>query len=108
MAGPSFNADPHLVEQIAGNAQMRAEQGPGWLSKYGGPSGYQALARLPDNAKNVFFSVVSGSTDPSQIAIDTGLNQGQINAALNQLSNQGLVGNAGTKSAPAMVPIVTQ
>lgn len=82
--------DPKMVREISRSPQMSAEQG-GFLSGWGGSSGYIKFAKMPTNERLVYAAVLEGNTDSSAIEVVTGLSGKEVNGALSKLGRQGLV-----------------
>ena len=83
--------DTRLVEEIARSPRMRREQGPDWLGRWGGPSRYQEVAKLPYEARVVHYAYLDGFTDPDLLEIETGLSPAVIKDSLALLRRKGLI-----------------
>lgn len=83
--------DPRIVEEIQRSPSMSGEQGTGFMQQWGGPQQYRLMASLPPTTRLVYESILSGTSDPSLIEIETGLDIKDINAAISSLKDKGLV-----------------
>lgn len=83
--------DTRMVQEIQGSPAMRAEQGQGFLSSWGGPSGYQKMATLPPEQRVVYRAVEDGLVSSQEISSATGLTPTEVQSALSGLSKRGLV-----------------
>ena len=89
------SVDYRVVERIQGSSQMRAEQGSGWLSQYGGPSGFRELDS--PGLGDVYNAVVGGATT-EELPVWTGLSNGDISGHLKTLEKMGLIAPVGMAS----------
>ena len=83
--------DPKIAEEISRSPVMSREQGPDFLSGWGGPQGYQMFARLPMEERLVYASILEGATTTSEMEVMTGLAPGEISIGLSGLQKRGLV-----------------
>lgn len=82
--------DPKMAREIARSPAMSAEQGSGFLSGWGGTSGYQQLGKLPMYERLVYASLLEGATTPGEIEIRTGLTPTEVDRGLGGLQKKGL------------------
>lgn len=83
--------DSRIVEQISRSPAMTSEQGANFMQKYGGPGGYIQFSKMPREQRFVMAACLDGYSDPEQIAIATGMDLKDVNAALNKLQKEGFV-----------------
>lgn len=83
--------DPKMAKEIARSPAMSAEQGPNFLSSWGGPSQYRMFAKLPMCERLVYASVLEGATTPGEMEIKTGLTSTEVSKGLGKLQKKGLV-----------------
>lgn len=83
--------DPRMAQEIQGIPELRAEQGSGFLASWGGPSGYQTMAKMPPEQRVVYRAVEDGITSSGEISSATGLTTVEVESALSSLSKKGLV-----------------
>lgn len=83
--------DPKLVDRVASSPRLAAEQGPDWLSEYGGPGNYVALSKVSGSDRDVWFKINAGLHFPDQVMVATGLSQKDLNAAVKRLARKHLV-----------------
>lgn len=84
--------DPRWVSKIQGSPRMAAEQGPDFLSGWGGPAKYQFLTELPMPERLVYAAVDEGYGTPEEIQGVTDLTLGEVSSALSSLTGKGLIG----------------
>ena len=89
--GRRLPADPAIVEQVSRDPTMLAEQGAGFMQDWGGAQAYQQMAQAPIEAREVYYAVIDGFSDPSQIAVVTGLSDKEVSGGLSWLGRKGLV-----------------
>ena len=89
--GRSMNMDSRMVDEISRSQKLSSEQGPGWLSDYGGAQGYVYWSRQPLNERATYFAVQEGYTTPQDIADVTDLKVGDVSRALTVLGKKGFV-----------------
>jgi hypothetical protein len=72
---------------------MLAEQGgpSGFLSDWGGPVVYSQVARMSSPDRITYYAIKSGLSDPSQIAVATGLSEKVVGSSVLSLRGKGLV-----------------
>jgi len=83
--------DPRIADRISRSPKMSAEQGAGYLASYGGGGQYMTFAKLPTNQRLAYAAVLEGHTDPSEIAVVTGLSVTDVNVALSSLGKRGII-----------------
>ena len=83
--------DTRVVRDIQRSPKMSAEQGPNWLSDFGGPQGYSYWAKQPMPERVTYFAVQEGATTQQQVVDWTGLRSGEVSSALSSLERKGLV-----------------
>lgn len=83
--------DPRMVQEIQGHPGMRAEQGQGFLSSWGGTGGYQTMATMSPEQRVVYRAVEDGIETSGEISQATGLSNTEVQSALTGLSKRGLV-----------------
>ena len=83
--------DVKMIDEIRRSPTMRAEQGEGWLSSWGGPSQYKVFAQLPMEQRLTYAAVLEGNTTQDQIEVVTGLTSGEVSKGLAELQKRGLV-----------------
>lgn len=83
--------DPRMAQEIKGRPELMAEQGAGFLSSWGGPSGYQTMAKMPPTQRVVYRAVEDGITTSGEISQATGLTNTEVESALSSLNKKGLV-----------------
>jgi len=89
--GERLPFDTRMLQKMQKSPQMMAEQGSGFLSDWGGPSGYIAAVKMGPNTREVYYAVVDGYTDPSQIEVATGLSSSEVSKGMRDLERKGLV-----------------
>jgi len=90
--------DTKIIRDIQRSPSMSAEQGPGWLNEWGGPSGYSFWAGQPVNDRVVYFAVTEGYGTQKDIRDATGLSSGEVSTSLTKLERKGLI-NVGQVAA---------
>lgn len=88
------SVDPAVVEGIRRSPRMLAEQGPGFMESWGGPSMYQTLAKLPMRQRLTYAACLDNYGTADEIASVTGLSVAEVDKALAELQEQGLVAKA--------------
>lgn len=83
--------DPRVVERIMRSPSMVAEQGPAFLSSWGGPTAYQYWANQPVGKRMTYFAVQDGGSTTSEISGMTGLSESEVDKWLGKLDTEGLV-----------------
>ena len=101
----NMNADPRMVDKIKRNQSMMAEQGgvSGFMSEYGGAENYIQFAKMKEEDRLVYASVLDGYTQPDQIAVATGLSQSEVNKSLGVLSKDGMI-DTGMEVGDQVIP----
>lgn len=89
--GERIPVDPRVIDRIQRSPHMMAEQGPGFMEDWGGPSTYREMASLTSNQRLVWASVLDGATDYEQIEVMTGLSSLEVSAAASELQSLGKV-----------------
>ena len=87
----NMNVDPVIVQRIQSNPTMANEQGPGFMSEYGGADNYVEFAKMPVEQRLVLAAQMDGYTLPSEIAIVTGLKESTVNSTLSRLAKDGVI-----------------
>lgn len=85
--------DPRMASEIRGSSMMSAEQGPQFLSEWGGPEGYAQVAQMPMEARVVFRALQDG-VPATDIPTVTGLSTKETNVGTNWLVAKGVVSQA--------------
>ena len=89
--GRDLPMDTRIIRDIQRSPSMSAEQGPGWLNEWGGPSGYSFWAGQPVNDRVVYFAVTEGYSTQKDIRDATGLSSGEVLTSLTKLERKGLI-----------------
>lgn len=89
--GARIPADPRVVDKIMRCPTMAAEQGPAFLSSWGGAHGYQYWAKEPMGKRVTYFAVQEGGSTTSEISGMTGLEESEVDKWLGVLDREGLV-----------------
>ena len=89
--GKRIPFDPKIAEDISRSPAMLAEQGPSFLSSWGGTEVYQEMSKGPMEARVVYYAVMEGNIDPSQIEVATGLDTREVSKGLSWLEQKGYV-----------------
>ena len=89
--GRELPVDPKMIEEIQSSPAMLAEQGSGFMQDWGGPQMYREMAYAPENARIIYYVVLEGNTDPSQLEVITGLSKEEVERGLGWLQRKGHV-----------------
>jgi len=89
--GRRLPVDPRIVERVSRSPAMLAEQGPNFMSDWGGSSMYQAMSKAPSEARVVYYGVVEGTTSPEELEVVTGLDKTSVERGLQWLQRKGYV-----------------
>lgn len=83
--------DPRFIQQIQSSPTMRAEQGAGFMSDFGGPSSYMVMSNLQPEDRLIYSAVLRGETTPEDIASVTALDLKRVEVGLTSLGEKGLI-----------------
>jgi hypothetical protein len=86
-----LSVDPRIVERIQRSPALMAEQGPGFMAAYGGPSNYIAASKLNSDERVAFYAMQDGFTTADDIALATGLDKASAAKALSGLNKKGML-----------------
>ncbi len=89
--GRRLPVDTRIISDIQRSPQMRAEQGPSWLSEWGGPQGYKMQADMSESVRVTYNAVLEGYGTEPDIRDATGLSSGEVSSSLTTLQWRGLV-----------------
>jgi len=89
------NVDFRVIQQIQSSPNLLQEQGVGWLSSVGGPSGFIALDKA--GIGDVYNAIQGGATT-EELPILTGLSNSDISSYLVVLREKGLIEPLGVVS----------
>lgn len=89
--GERLPCDPRVIGKIQRSPQMMAEQGPAFLSGWGGSQGYQYWAKEPEGKRVTYFAVKGGASESSEISNMTGLEESEVSKWLTILQQEGLI-----------------
>jgi len=78
------SVDYRVVQQIQSSPQMMGEQGSGFMSQYGGPSGYVELDSDP--TLGLVYQALEQGALTEELPVWTGLPTKDINSALVRLA----------------------
>lgn len=83
--------DVRMLRVIERSPAMLEEQGSGFLQDWGGVEGYKKAAEMTPEARQVYYAVVEGYSEPSQIEVATGLRPTEVSSGIQELQRKGMV-----------------
>lgn len=83
--------DPRMAQEIQGSPAMRSEQGPTFLSNWGGTQGYQQMSRMSAPERVVYRAVQDGIVDENNLSTMTGLSPTEVSQAVSSLNRKGFI-----------------
>ena len=83
--------DPKMAQEIQGSPAMRTEQGPTFLSNWGGSQGYQQMSKMSMPERVVYRAVQDGITDEANLSSMTGLSNSEVSVAISSLNRKGFI-----------------
>ncbi len=83
--------DPKMATEIQGSPVMRSEQGPTFLSNWGGTRGYQQMSKMSMPERVVYRAVQDGITDEASLSTMTGLSSSEVSGAISSLNRKGFI-----------------